>query len=142
MSTPDSLANHTEWDMDALAAPPQAIPPFVSYVVPVKALGLIACRGTSDAVANVLAAAVAVGLTEVTISRGERGGRQVGPRFVVRFPFTQARLAELLGGRTVWDFDVSADDDRLCKVIDGTPEEYGVVLPWREPAGKPWWRFW
>ncbi len=142
MSTPDSLANHMEWDMDALAAPPQAIPPFVHYVVPLKALARIAVRSASDGVSRVLAAAVAMGETAVTISRQERGGWQVGPRFVASFQFDQSALIAVCGERAVHDFDIQVHSEKLCVVIDGTPEEYGVVLPWSEPAGKPWWRFW
>lgn len=141
MSSPDSITSQTEFDMVAMQQA-TSLPPFVHYHVPLKVIGLMAARCHSDGLSRVVAVAVALGQTHAEISRTERGGKQVGPRFRVSFGITAESASAALPKEAMYDFDRCLGSNLLCKVIDGSPEELGVVLPWVEPAKKPWWRFW
>ncbi len=141
MSSADSYANQTEFDMDALRAE-TAIPPTVEYEVPLQALALFAIRHAGDGLARCIAVAVALRAETVVIARMEKYGSQVGPRFIVYFPFTEADALRLLTKEDLYDFDRRLADERFCKVIDGQPTGMALPWPWPEPAARPWWRFW
>lgn len=121
----------------------EEIPPTVRHRVPLRAVARIAANTRHSGVARALSIAVALGNTHAVVSRMEENGKQVGPRYMVEFDFTAERVRRDLPFADLGEFDRCIDTDNLVKVIDGSPGEAGVPLPWIEPVtARPWWKIW